>query len=163
MPKSLAPKRRVRDRIHDFVESLPGGLLAGIDGDDLREVRRPEDVDWAAREAALSERAKAELYERRAEAEEKLRLVMPILSGLCADRSVPGNIRRLAKRVLEITQNEAIPAEIRFLHARLILYLNQNAYAREEFEFLWPPGKGALPVPDDTPWVPRPRRRARND
>lgn len=76
------------------------------------------------------------------------------------DRSAPRVLRNRARRLIELIDDDGLPPELRIaLLNTLVAFVNRSP---EEIDLgrLFPPRRGALPVPDDTRWAP-PRRRAR--
>lgn len=142
----------VRERVGAVLETLPGGLYYRM------EVK---DVDWEAAEAKLTPKAKAALMERRAEAARTLVELRPVVASMTADKSIAAAARRLAKQVLRMVDNRDLPAEGRLLCIQLVMHKAPHSEAMDDFWRLFPPRRGALPVPDDTPWAPPRRSRAR--
>jgi uncharacterized protein (UPF0147 family) len=100
---------------------------------------------------------------RRAQAERSLDRMIPELETMANDPSVPKQIRGVTKAALSMATDDRWAPEVRAGFVVKFLAdpeLYSRPQERLEGPRLPPPRRGALPVPDDTPWAP-PRRRAR--
>ena len=99
------------------------------------------------------------------ESENRWALILRALHEMAGDKSLPAS-QRARYRAIEISWGKVSPRE---REAQMDAFLKQleadvvadYATGREQLASQWPPRgpRGALPVPDDTPWAPPRRRR----
>ena len=85
---------------------------------------------------------------------------------MLADKSVPSRQREFARVLIDQFPSEKLPLDEQARRARALLDVLCTGYGAVEPDFddelrrLITP-RGSVPVPDDTPFSPAPRRRAR--
>jgi hypothetical protein len=156
MKSSKSAPRPLRDIVVSLVESLPGGMFYGLDSEAV--ARNPR--DWRAAEARLPPKERAALVKRREKAAHDLARIREVLAELGDDASVPRSIRKRAAEWVAIVDRDDFPPEVRLSFLKLFIEAPGPSRKTLDFNDLFPPRGGALPVPDDTPWAP-PRRRSK--
>ena len=98
---------------------------------------------------------------------EQVRQLIPQIQTVIKERGTPDQIRVTAKKALAVLMDKDSSGQEKYAAVqplveqinRFVLQYALDRPGPPSYFGLWPP-KGALPVPDDTPWAPgHPRRK----